>query len=102
MKKYPRRNGLKQIDVNESIEFELSYWNINHYGKKQFSGWVGDEYWYLPTHQQLVEKLSEIPRESLVRVKRLTQGGPKEACKYEVKVLRQGPEPQGQKTLDSY
>ena len=97
--KYPRRNGLKQIDVNESVEFELSYWNINNYGKKQFSGWVGDEYWYLPTHQQLVEKLSEIPRESLVRVKRLTKGGPKEACKYEVKVLRNGPKPQGQQTL---
>lgn len=97
-----RRNGLKNIEVNETVEFELSYWNINNYGKKQFSGFIGDEYWYLPTHQQLVNELSQIPRESLVRVKRLTKGGPKEACKYEVKVLRQGPEPQGQKTLDSY
>ena len=97
-----RRNGLKNIEVNESIELELSYWNINNYGKKQFSGWVDGEYWSLPTHQELVSKLSEIPRESLVRVKRLTKGGPKEACKYDVKILRQGPEPQGQRTLDSY
>ena len=97
-----RRLGLKQIDVNEVVELELSYWNINNYGKKQYSAWIKREYWYLPTHQQLVAQLSEIPRESLVKVKRLTKGGPKEACRYEVKVLRQGPEPQEQRTLDSY
>ena len=97
-----RRLGLKQIDVNEVVELELSYWNINNYGKKQYSAWIKGEYWYLPTHQQLVAQLSEIPRESLVKVKRLTKGGPKEACRYEVKVLRQGPEPQEQRTLDSY
>ena len=94
-----RRNGLKNIRVNETVEFKLSYWNINNYGKKQFSGWIGDEYWYLPTHQELVNKLSEIPRESLVKVKRLTKGGPKEACKYDVKVLRKGAQPEGQQTL---
>ena len=97
-----RRLGLKEIQVNETVELELSYWNINNYGKKQFSGWIKGEYWYLPTHQQLVKQLSDIPRESLVRVKRLTKGGPKEACRYDVKVLRQGPEPQEQRTLDSY
>ena len=97
-----RRLGLKQIDVNEVVELELSYWNINNYGKKQYSAWIKGEYWYLPTHQQLVKQLSEIPRESLIQVKRLTKGGPKVACRYDVKVLRQGPEPQEQRTLDSY
>ena len=44
------RLGLRNIEVNETVEFRLGYWNINNYGKKQFSGWINDEYWYLPTH----------------------------------------------------
>ena len=99
------RKGLYKIKVNEEIEFELSYYNANKFKKLQFSGFLNedkDEYWYLPTHQGLVDELVKIPRGSLVRATRLTQGGPKEACKYKIEVLREGPKPSVQKTLDSY
>ena len=101
------RKGLRNIGVNESVEFELSYWNINKFGKKQFSGFIDanqDEFYYLPTHQQLVEKLEKLPRGSLVKATRTTQGGPKEACLYEIEILREGPEPTklAQTSLDSY
>ena len=72
------RKGLKTIEVNESVEFELSYYNANKFKKSQFSGFLNenkDEYWY--------------------------QGGPKEACKYKVEVLRKGPKASPQQTLDS-
>ena len=96
------RKGLYEIKVNEEVEFELSYYNANKFKKLQYSGFInGDqsEYYYLPTHQALVDELMKIPRGSLVRAKRLTKGGPKEACKYEVKILREGPKPQAQQTL---
>ena len=90
MSNIPRREGLKNIGVNEAVEFELSVYNFNKFGKKQFSGFVGDKFMYLPTHQQLVDKLEKVPIGSKVKAKRLTQGGPKEACNYEVVVL-EGP-----------
>ena len=96
------RKGLKNIEVNEVVEFELSYYNANKFKKLQFSGFLNEdknEYWYLPTHQALVDELVKIPRGSLVRAKRLTKGGPKEACRYDVQVLREGPKPQAQQTL---
>lgn len=98
------RKGLFNIEVNQEVEFELSYYNSNNFKKLQFSGFInGDqnEYWYLPTHQGLVDELVKIPRGSLVRATRLTQGGPKEACKYKVEVLRKGPKASPQQTLDS-
>ena len=98
------RKGLKQIAVNETVEFTLGAYNANKFKKLQFSGFLnGDksEYWFLPTHQNLVDQLMKIERGSLVRATRLTAGGPKEACKYEVQVLR-GPEAPAQQTLDSY
>ena len=99
------RKGLKSIDVNETVEFELSYYNSNKFKKLQFSGFLNedkDEFWYLPTHQDLVDKLMKLERGSLVRATRLTKGGPKEACKYKVEVLREGPKPSVQQTLDSF
>ena len=96
------RKGLRNIAVNEIVEFEVSYYNVNKFGKLQYSGFLNenpDEFWYLPTHQALVDELMKIPRGSLVRAKRLSQGGAKEACRYEVKVLREGPKPQAQQTL---
>lgn len=98
------RKGLYSIDVSQTVELEVSYWNINNFGKKQFSGFINgdkDEFWYLPTHQQLVDKLEEIPRGSLVKVTRITKGGPKEACLYDVKMLREGPKT-SQTSLDSF
>lgn len=99
------RKGLYTIQASQTVKFELSYWNHNNYGKKQFSGFINgdeDEFWYLPTHQQLVDKLEKIPRGSLVQATRITQGGPKEACLYDVKVLREGPKKGGQASLDSF
>lgn len=98
------RKGLKTIDVNETVVFSLSYYNANKFKKLQFSGFLNedkDEFWYLPTHQNLVDELIKIPRGSLVRATRLTKGGPKEACKYQVEVLREGPKASPQQTLDS-
>ena len=99
------RKGLKNIAVGEEVTFELSYWNVNKFGKKQFSGFINskqDEFYYLPTHQQLVDELEKLPRGSLVKAKRTTKGGPKEACLYDVQILREGPKNQGQVSLDSY
>lgn len=99
------RKGLFQINVNQTVEFTLGYYNSNNFKKLQYSGYINEdknEYWYLPTHQELVDKLMKIPRGSLVRATRLTQGGPKEACKYKVEVLREGPKPSAQSSLDSF
>ena len=96
------RKGLYPIDVNEVVEFEVSYWSTNKFGKKQYSGFInGDEneFWYLPTQQQLTDKLEKLPRGSLVRAQRTTKGGPKEACLYDIKVLREGPK-ETQTSLD--
>lgn len=83
----PRREGLFNIDVNQEVEFKLSFYNMNKWGKKQFSGFIGDKFYYLPTHQQLVDKLEKIPRGSTVKAKRLTLGNAKEACLYDVEVI---------------
>ena len=83
----PRREGLFNIDVNQEVEFELSFYNFNKWGKKQFSGFIGDKFYYLPTHQQLVDKLEKVERGSRVKVKRLTLGNAKEACLYDVEVV---------------
>lgn len=85
----PRREGLFNIGVNEEVEFKLSYYNFNNYGKKQFSGFIGDKFYYLPTHQQLVDQLEKVARGSKVRAKRLTQGNAKEAAQYAVEVLEE-------------
>lgn len=98
------RKGLYSINVSQTVEFELSYWNINQFGKKQYSGFINSdekEFWYLPTHQQLTDKLEKLPRGSLVRATRTTQGGPKEACLYDIEVLREGPK-EAQTSLDSF
>ena len=100
-----RRKGLKTIGVNETVKFELSYYNANKFKKLQFSGFIDEdksEYWYLPTHQELTDALVKIPRGSLVEATRLTKGGPKETARYQVKVLREGPKSEPQKTLDSF
>ena len=99
-----RRKGLYNIRVGETIQFEVSYYNKNNWGKTQYSGFINenkDEYWYLPTHQALVDELIKIPRGSLVKATRLTQGGPKEACKYKIEILRRGSKKE-QLTLDSF
>lgn len=96
------RKGLYEIKVNQAVEFELAFYNANKFKKLQYSGYInGDEneYWYLPTHQALVDALVKIPRGSLVRATRLTAGGPKEAAQYKVEVLREGPKPDAQQTL---
>ena len=83
----PRREGLFNIDVNEEVEFVLSYYNFNNYGKKQFSGFVDGKFYYLPAHQQLVNKLENIPRGSHVKAKRLTAGHAKKPADYDVEVV---------------
>ena len=96
------RKGLYEIKVNQAVEFELGYYNANKFKKLQYSGYInGDksEYWYLPTHQALVDELMKIERGSLVRATRLTAGGPKEAAQYKVEVLRDGPKADAQQTL---
>ena len=99
------RKGLYNIKVKQTVRFEVSYYNSNNFKKLQFSGFIdGDkkEFWYLPTHQELVDALVKIPRGSLVEATRLTKGGPKETARYQVKVLREGPKSEPQKTLDSF
>lgn len=83
----PRREGLFNIDVNQEVELTLSYYNFNKFGKKQFSGFIEGKFYYLPTHQQLVDKLEKVERGSKVKVKRLTLGNAKEACLYDVEVV---------------
>jgi hypothetical protein len=86
----PRREGLFNINVNQEVELTLSYYNFNKFGKKQFSGFIEGKFYYLPTHQQLVDKLEKVQRGSKVKVKRLTLGNAKEACLYDVEVV-EGP-----------
>ena len=100
-----RRKGFKNIQVKETVEFELSYYNQNKFGKLQFSGFINgdkEEYWFLPTHQALVDKLLTVPRGSLIRATRLTEGNKHEACKYDIKVLREGFPTKEQTSLDSF
>ena len=62
------RKGLKTINVNETVEFELSFYNANKFKKLQFSGFLNenkDEYWYLPTHQELVDELKKLLHNTL-------------------------------------
>lgn len=96
------RKGLYNIEVNQAVEFELSYYNVNKFNKLQFSGYIDgnkEDYWFLPTHQGLVDQLKMLPRGSLVRATRLTAGNAKETAKYVVEVLREGPNPSEQQTL---
>ena len=81
---YPRRQGLKQLKVNEAVEIKVGQVGLNKFGKKQVSGFVGEEYFFLPTHQELVEKLLRCNEGEVVKVKRLTLGNAKETAKYEV------------------
>ena len=85
---YPRRNGLKQLKVNEAVEIKVGQVGLNKFGKKQVSGFIGDKYFFLPTHQELVEKLLRCNEGETVKVKRLTLGNAKETAKYEV--IREG------------
>lgn len=97
---YPRRQGLKAIKVNETVEVKVGQIGINKFGKKQISGFVEGKYFFLPTHQELVEKLLRCNEGEIVQVKRLTLGNAKETAKYEVQ--RQGftepSEPASEKT----
>ena len=89
---YPRRNGLKQLKVNEAVEIKVGQVGLNKFGKKQVSGFVDGKYFFLPTHQELVEKLLRCNEGEVVKVKRLSLGNSKETAKYEV--TREGsPEP---------
>ena len=81
---YPRRNGLKQLKVNEAVEIKVGQVGLNKFGKKQVSGFVDGKYFFLPTHQELVEKLLRCNEGEVVKVKRLTLGNAKETAKYEV------------------
>ena len=82
---YPRREGLKNIAVNETVEIKVGQVGINKFNQRQVSGFVGDKYYFLPTHVELVDQLLRVPEGEVVKVKRLTAGNEKEAAKYEVK-----------------
>ena len=100
-----RRKGLKHINVGESLTFQIGDWNKNSFNKIQFSGFINDnpkEFWYLPTHQALTDKLLTLPKGSLVKATRLTQGAYNKACRYDFKILRKGFPEKEQKTLDSF
>ena len=89
---YPRREGLAKIEMNKVVEIKIGQIGINKFGKKQVSGFIGDKYFFLPTHQELVEKLLRCNEGEVVKVKRLSLGNAKETAKYEV--TREGsPEP---------
>ena len=81
---YPRRNGLKQFEVNKTVEVKIGQVGLNKFGKKQVSGFVDGKYFFLPTHQELVEKLLRCNEGETVKVKRLTLGSAKETAKYEI------------------
>ena len=85
---YPRRQGLAKIEMNKVVEIKVGQVGINKFGKKQVSGFIGDKYFFLPTHQELVEKLLRCNEGETVKVKRLTLGNAKETAKYEV--IREG------------
>ena len=85
---YPRREGLAKIEMNQTVEIKVGQVGINKFGKKQVSGFIGDKYFFLPTHQELVEKLLRCNEGETVKVKRLTLGNAKETAKYEV--IREG------------
>ena len=90
---YPRRQGLKQLKVNEAVEIKVGQVGLNKFGKKQISGFIGEEYFFLPTHQELVEKLLRCNEGEVVKVKRLSLGNAKETAKYEVIRKEGSPEP---------
>ena len=81
---YPRRQGLAKIELNQTVEIKIGQIGINKFGKKQVSGFIEDKYFFLPTHQELVEKLLRCNEGETVKVKRLTLGSAKETAKYEV------------------
>ena len=81
---YPRRQGLAKIELNQTVEIKIGQVGLNKFGKKQVSGFVNGEYFFLPTHQELVEKLLRCNEGEVVKVKRLSLGNAKETAKYEV------------------
>ena len=81
---YPRRQGLAKIELNQTVEIKVGQIGINKFGKKQVSGFIEDKYFFLPTHQELTEKLLRCNEGETVKVKRLTLGSSKETAKYEV------------------
>ena len=81
---YPRRQGLAKIELNQTVEIKIGQIGINKFGKKQVSGFIEDKYFFLPTHQELVEKLLRCNEGEIVKVKRLSLGNAKETAKYEV------------------
>lgn len=90
---YPKREGLAKIEVNKEVEIRIGQVGINKFGKKQISGFLGEKYYFLPTHQELVEKLLRCNEGDIVRVKRLTLGNAKETAKYEVVRQQDSTEP---------
>lgn len=84
MAMYPRREGLYEMKVNQAVEVKVGQVGINKFNKKQVSGFVNNTYYFLPTHQELVDKLIRVPEGETVTVKRLTQGSKTETAKYEV------------------
>lgn len=92
-----RREGLYDITVGSTVEFTLGTYNINKFRKLQYSGWIDGKYYFLPPHQQLVDALMKLERNSLVKATRLTQGGQDEngnfqTAEYKIEVLREGSE----------
>ena len=100
---YPRRKGLFDFGQEAVVEATLGPHNFNNWGKKQFSAFIRDEFYYLPAHQILTQKLQAIPEGSLVLIKRLNSDGHrKKAFEYDVKTLRRGPASPAQTTLDNF
>ena len=101
--KVPRRIGLFDFNKEAVVEATLGPQNTNKFGKKQYSAWIRGDFYYLPTHKILVEKLLAVPEGSLIRIKRLNSDGNKRnAFRYEIKTLRRGPTPHSQTTLDNF
>ena len=92
-----RREGLYDITVGDTVEFVLGAYNINKFRKLQYSGWIDGKYYFLPPHQELVNALMKLEKDSLVKATRLTQGGEDEkgnfhTAEYKIEILREGPE----------
>ena len=98
-----KRKGLFQIAVNQTVEFVLGDSNTNNFGKQQFSGYIGDDYYYLPTHQELVDSLANIRKGCTIRATRLTKGGEKQTAHYKIELIAPPKEiKKSQVTLDSF
>jgi len=101
--KVPRREGLFDFNKEAVVEATLGPHNYNRFGKRQYSAWIRGVFYYLPTHQLLVQKLHTIPEGSLIRIQRLNSDGNKRnAFRYDIKILRRGPAPRVQTTLDNF